>query len=173
MTHRIPIIALAFGLLSVFASEAAETEPTPYTLKNKSRFTASDAKQRTPFWPIGWTKRSESQLSPAGRLTVVPKVTLEPGNFKVTSILLGQPSLAIINGRTYSEGEFLRQQRAAGGSATVATSPIAPGARIRVFRINDGSVVLDYQEQQITVPLQRPELGDRKAEQELLLEDRP
>ena len=86
-------------------------------------------------------------------------------------ILLGSPSFAIINGRTYSEGEFLRTARPGAAPATAAGLP--PGARVRVYRINDGAVVLQNQEQLITVMLSRPELLQRNAEEQLLSEDRP
>ena len=143
----------------------------PYQLQRKSVFTATAEDQRAPFWPIGWVKQKGA--APKTTLPVVPRAKPDESSFRVTSILLGNPSLAIINGRTYSEGEFLRQPRAAGGAATVATSPLPAGARIRVYRIDDGGVTLQFQEQLLTVPLRRPELPGKRAEEELLLEDRP
>ena len=152
---------------------AADSKPPAYALKNKSAFNAPTDDQRAPFWPIGWVKRKPMQAAAAGPVRVVeaPKVvTLDPKNFKVTSILVGSPSLAIINGRTYSEGEFLRVPRAA---AATAASPAVPAPRVRVYRINDGGVLLQNQEQFLSVMLQRPELAQRKGEEALLSEDRP
>lgn len=144
----------------------------PYVLQRKSAFTAGAEDERAPFWPIGWVKQKASAMAKT-ETPAAPRVTLDESAFKLSSILLGNPSLAIINGRTYSEGEILRQPRAAGGAATVSTSPIPASARIRVQRIDDGSVTLQYQEQKITVMIRRPELLTRSAEEVLLTEDRP
>ncbi len=166
-------LAVSIGCVSlVQAEEAARESKAPaYVLKNKSAFAAATGEVRAPFWPIGWVKRQPMQAASAIPVRVVeaPKVILDARNFKVTSILLGNPSLAIINGRTYSEGEFLRTARAA------APAPLGtpPAPRTRVFRINDGHIVLQLQEQLINVPLQRPELVQRTNVEELLNEDRP
>jgi hypothetical protein len=152
---------------------AADAKPEPYVLKNKSSFTPVTDEQRAPFWPIGWVKR-RPVLAATGPVHVVeaPKVTLDAKSFKVTSILLGNPSFAIINGRTYSEGEFLRAPKAV-AVAGAPSAPAAPAPRIRVYRINDGQVVLQNQEQLLTVSLLRPELLQRGGVEELLSEDRP
>lgn len=165
---------LAAGLLCATALHAETAAPAAavqtYQLQRKSVFTATGHDQRAPFWPIGWTKR---KAGPAPVATTGPRMTLDEKAFRVTSVLLGNPSLAIINGRTYSEGEFLRQPRAAGGAPTVSTSSFPTGARIRVYRIDDGGVTLQYEDQMLTIMLQRPELSEKRAEEELLLEDRP
>lgn len=166
------IFALSIGCAASVRAEAPATDPKPpaYVLKNKSIFTAVTDEQRAPFWPIGWVKRKPMQAAASPlRAVEVPKVVIDEKSFKVTSILLGNPSLAIINGRTYSEGESLRAARVAGTPA--AAVPVA--ARIRVYRINDGNVVLQNQEQLITIALQRPELIQRSNVEELLNEDRP
>ena len=80
--------------------------------------------------------------------------------FAVTSIMLGNPSLAVINARAYSEGEFIRMPK---GSAPM---------KIRVQQISDGSVSLAYENQTFTVPLKRPELAAHKGEADLLSQDR-
>jgi hypothetical protein len=177
MSPRLVNLSLFLTLLSTPAARAAEPateeKPPAYTLKNKSVFNPPSDAQRAPFWPIGWTKRQPLQVATtttAVRVVEAPKVVLDPNSFKITSILVGSPSLAIINGRTYSEGEFLRTPRAAVAAAGVAG---APAPRIRIYRINDGSVVLQCQEQLVTAMLQRPELAQRKNEELLLVEDRP
>lgn len=163
------ILVVTLGCAAAVRAEDAP-KPPPYVLKNKSVFTAVADEQRAPFWPIGWVKRRAMQVAtaPIAHAVEAPKPVYDEKCFKVTSILLGNPSLAIINGRTYSEGEFLRMPK----PAATPGVPAAPTVRIRVFRVEDGRVVLQYQEQFITVALQRPELAQRKAE-ELLSDDRP
>src|SRR5688572_22292617 len=170
MTNRIAF-ALILGITSLPAARAEEPapapKPPPYELKHKSSFTTLGENDRAPFWPIGFSKRKVvATPTETTRVAVEgPKVVLEEKNFKVTSILLGNPSLAIINGRTYSEGEFLRMPRPAAATAATAT-PIPLGARVRLYRINDGSVVLQNQDQLLTVTLARPELVQRNGVEE-------
>lgn len=151
-------IAIGFLSLLVLAPVHAADEtkpmtvvPPPFELKNKSTF-AVGRNVRAPFIPIGWVK-------PSGPTQVVQKVTLDESGFRVTSILLGNPSLAVINGRSYEEGQYLRLPR---GSTL----------RIRVFRIGDGKVWLQYDDKSFSVPLKRPELGERRPDEGLLSEDR-
>ena len=40
-----------------------------------------------------------------------PRYVLDEKNFAVTSILTGNPSLAVINGRSYAEGDVLRMPK--------------------------------------------------------------
>jgi hypothetical protein len=130
----------------------------PYVLKNRSKFDDPGASARVPFWPVGWTK--QKQNSTVVPVAAEPKVTLDEKSFRVSSILISSgttPSLAVINGRAYGEGEFLRSPK--GSSART---------RIRVERINDGTVTIDYDDQKIVVPLRRPELNQHKPEDELL-----
>ena len=120
-----------------------------YELKNKSTFTvAPDV--RAPFWPIGYLRNQK------GTPTQGPKKTIDEHAFKVTSILVGNPSLAVINSRSYGEGEFIKLPR--------GSSPM----RIVVQRINDGSVTLRYEDQMIICPLTRQEIQDKKADNEVL-----
>lgn len=138
------------------------TEPVPpYELKNKSSFANPVDITRAPFWPIGWVKRARTGPTMAAQQVEAPKVTIDASQFKVTSILIGSgatPSLAVINGRAYSEGEFLRMPKTGG-----------PAPRIRVQRISDGTVALQNGNQTLTAPLQRPELSNPKPE--ILLND--
>jgi hypothetical protein len=69
---------------------------------------------------------------------------------------MGSPSLAVINGRAYSEGEFVRMPK--DGAAL----------RVRVQSINDGSVTLQCEDQTLVVGLRRPELAERRSEVDLL-----
>jgi hypothetical protein len=148
------------------AATAEKTEPVaPYELKNKSKFAAADPNARAPFWPIGWVKRKANGTQQTVAVPSAPKVLIDERAFKVTSILIGSgttPSLAVVNGRAYSEGEFLRMPK---GGPT-------PPVRIRVQRINDGSVTLQNADQPMVIPLLRPELSERKSEELLLDPDR-
>jgi hypothetical protein len=140
------------------------TEPLPpYELKNRSSFTSAVDIARAPFWPIGWMKRGRNAVATAA-VQEAPKVSLDAKSFKVTSILLGSgstASLAVINGRAYSEGEFLRLPK---------TASTTPPPRIRVQRITDGNVVLVSGDQTLVANLARPELSSPKPEQ--LLDDK-
>ena len=141
---------------------APTTPPPPYELKKRSVFTAVNPDARAPFWPIGWVKRQASATTQAA--PVLPKVMLDEKSFKVTSILIGSgttPSLAVINGRAYSEGEYLRMPK--GGT---------PPARVRVQRINDGNVTLQNGDQTLVATLYRPELSSPKPEELILDRDR-
>lgn len=159
-------------LLSVSALHAEETvpakadNPPPYQLKKRSEFTGGTETSRAPFWPIGWVKRSvAAPTAQPQQVPAAPRVLLDGKDFKVTSILLGAgstASFAVINGRAYSEGEFLRMPK---GSATAL-------ARVRVQRITDGSVVLQNADQTLVAALIRPELSERRPEELLLDPDR-
>jgi hypothetical protein len=160
------LLSAACVPLAVAEDAPAKLKAAPYVLKNKSKFTPLSEDDRAPFWPIGWAKRKNvASGSEPVRMVETPRVALDASSFKVSSILIGNPSLAIINGRTYSEGEFLRQPKLAAG--------VAPTARVRVFRISDGTVILQNQDQLITVALARPELLQRSNVEDLLREDRP
>ena len=156
---------------------SAEPAPEPYQLKNRSSFADTAEGARAPFWPIGWVHRKG--VSSVVATLVTPKSVLDAASFRVTSILLGSgatPSLAVINGRAYSEGEFLKMPRSAAPAAPPPAANGAPAlpmpARIRVQRIVDGSVVLQRGDQTVTVAMQRPELTPKKADEPLLEDER-
>ena len=169
-----PILRLSVALLvsaaAVRADEPAATKPESvpaYELKKKSTFAGVPEDSRAPFWPIGWVKRAKAQVNAAAQVPVAPvaKVHLDEKAFKVTSILLGSgttPSLAVINGRAYSEGEFLRMPKGSN----------LPPVRVRVQRINDGNVILQNADQILVASLARPELSNKRSEELLLDPDR-
>jgi hypothetical protein len=173
-SHLLPAISLALlvcshaplqaaGAAAAAAAANAEKElaqardaapVTPYVLKNRSSFDNPGETARVPFWPVGWTK--QKGMVAAVKAAAEPKITLDEKGFKVSSILLGSgttPSLAVINGRAYSEGELIRMPR---GSAPI---------RIRVQRINDGSVLLEHDSEKLVVSLRRPELNQHKDDE--------
>jgi hypothetical protein len=152
------------------ANVKAETET--YQLKNRSAFNCPTTVTRAPFWPIGWVPQTKGTVTASTQST--PKVALDAGMFRVTSILLGSGatgSLAVINGRAYSEGEFIKMPRVAAAVSTTTGKATNPATRIRVMRITDGTVLLQRDDQTVTLTLQRPELAQRKPEEPLLDEE--
>ena len=156
------VLTLLAGAVVLRAEDSKPPAPAdpPYELKNRSAFIAPSEVPRAPFWPIGWVKRQAA--APNQPLAPEPvATTLDEKFFKVTSILLNTgttPSLAVINQRAYSEGEFIRMPKTPG---------VAP-VRVRVMRITDGAVTLQHADQVFIAQLQRPELLDKKPEELLL-----
>jgi hypothetical protein len=150
--HSLALLSLLPALAAVAAEPPAEGK---YELKNRSTFSVPIS-ARPPFWPIGWVRRESSANTAAAE----PARAISEKTFVVTSILVGNPSLAVINGRAYMEGELVRLPKAAGQ------------VRVRVQRIADGTVQLQAPAQMITASLRRAELGPKKIEEELLNEDR-
>ena len=175
------VVALVVSLLPLPAVHAADAdagkdEPAPYKLKRRSSFTPPAADARAPFWPIGWIPKKTMIATTPGAPAAAPAPLLDEKAFRVTSILLGAgtaPSLAVINGRAYGEGEFLKVPRGTVVPAVAGQLGAPAVARIRVQLISDGSVVLQCAEQAITISMQRPELALRKVQEEQLTpEDR-
>ena len=174
MKMRLSVLLLSLSAvatqLSVAGEPAPDTSTAGYHLKNRSHFVVSDD-TRAPFWPIGWTPSAKnssvhSEVASSG-------FELKPEHFLVTSILVGSQSLAVINGRTYGEGENLRSTRTRNADGTLAKGAAGPafpaGVKIRVQRISDGEVTLTSGVQSIKVPLRRPLLSEPKEPQEDIL----
>lgn len=149
------LAAVAWSALVFSTALYAETTPgaaARYELKNRSNFRI-DADSRAPFWPIGWKKPKVSAGGVVEAVAVeAPRVELLPGHFTVTSILSGNPPLAMINGRSFEEGELL---------------PVVFGnerLRVVVRAIREGVVVLEHEGHQIVVPIHRAELAPKQAE---------
>lgn len=144
------ILTLAILLSCTVSRGEDNPKPEPYELKNRSSF-GMDKEARAPFWPIGWQRRKDGGAEPA--IKVAKAVANEPAfrisgdSFNVTSVLLGNPSLATINGRSFEEGEYL---------------PVtAEGKRlkIQVRAIREQGVWLQHDsDQPILVPMRRTEL---------------
>lgn len=173
MTSKLLVISLASAAAHSFsyAEElgiATSAPPQKYLLKSRSKFELP-AGTRAPFLPVGWAKGAVAVAA----VVEAPKPVLTEKMFRVTSISLGSPSLAVINGRAYSEGEFIRMGKLPVAAGKVSAGG-APGAspRVRVQRISDGVVVLQADQQQLTVRLSRPELESRRPELETLSEER-
>jgi len=147
------LLTIAGAALALSAHLRAESErPKGYELKNRSVFNA-DSEARIPFWPIGFQRPKIKAVGNSAPVVAASKIQLDPGYFSVTSILLGNPALATVNGRSFEEGELL---------------PVVYGTeRLRVVlrAIRDGGVTLDYEGQQVFVPMKRPELGQKHVQQ--------
>ncbi|MEI6399764.1 MAG: hypothetical protein WCO71_13430 [Pseudomonadota bacterium] len=142
------LIAILFAG-SVFAEEA--TLPSPkveqYILKKRSTFTLS-RDTRAPFWPIGWVKSNftDAHQTPVAKGPVKQKFEIQPEHFNVTSVLVGRPALATVNGRSFAEGDAL---------------PVIAGEehlRVILKAVRDGGVWLEHGERQIYVPIRRQEV---------------
>ncbi|GEM_PF-1732670 len=129
MNYKAFVIAAA-----TFAIAHANGEDFP--LKKHSTFANRDA-AHNPFWPIGWTKTAvnATAASPAG--------LLKADDFTVTSILLNNPPLAVVNGKAMEEGEV------------IAMDVQGRAIYIQLAAVRDGEVVLRYGEQNVTVSLRR------------------
>ena len=149
MKHSLLFILIIGTAIADGADGNADAKVPPYQLKSHSDFNlAPDT--RTPFWPIGWVKSSASPSAP--NMPAPVDFQLEARYFSVTSVLLGSPALATINGRAFGEGEVL---------------PVMRGSeRLKVIlrAIRDGGVTLDYNKQRLFVPL-RQDLAPRPSDE--------
>jgi hypothetical protein len=140
------IIPTLLGICAVSHGEEG-SKPEPYSLKNRSVFNLSK-EGRAPFWPIGWMRQKGGDLgtnqNQIAQVVEAPKFQLTGENFSVTSILLGHPSIAVINGRSFEEGQFL---------------PVVAGderLRVQVRAIREAGVWLQLDKQKpILVPMRR------------------
>jgi hypothetical protein len=150
------LAAVAFAPCALAAEAAKPALPgksvPAFELKNKSSFTPAGG-TRNPFLPIGWK----------GAAVVVQPVSKKPlttaDAFRVTSILVGSPSLAVINGRSYEEGQMIRM-----GKVDSKAKPGTSQPRVKLYRIGDGVVQIQVEDQLITVPLRRGELNEIQPE---------
>ncbi|HEV7405509.1 MAG TPA: hypothetical protein VGO11_21370 [Chthoniobacteraceae bacterium] len=175
MITRPLYLTLSLGAMLTSAAlagdNAAEVKTAGYHLKNQSTFEVAPG-ARAPFWPIGWRPTNAPTTQ---NEAPAPVVVITPEQFAVTSISVGSYSFALIDGRTYGVGDYLRAARpvkpAAGAPAAAAsTGPaLPPGVRVRVIRILDGQVILQAGTQAIAVPLRRATLSEKKPGDEDLL----
>ena len=99
---------------------------------NRSTFDPEGPTARNPFLPIGYVR----PIQAAPREVVLD---VRPEMFSITAILLGDPPLAIINGKDRGVGDRIPLN--ASGSEFVL-----------VRRISDGEVILEYRGRPIVVP---------------------
>ena len=122
---------------TVVTGASSPTEGALYSPQNKSVFTGA-ADDHNPFWPIGWVKIAEVDSDAA---PIVPHIE----DFTVTSILLNEPPLAVINGKEMAEGE-------------IASLPVSSGSvTVQLLAVQDGRVILRWENQNLVIPLHRDE----------------
>jgi hypothetical protein len=134
------VILLAGAFSS--GSAHAQTAVGGYKLKNPSSFQASDT-AHNPFWPIGWAKAAPVATVATTAAAAVPVAALKAEDFVVTSILINEPPLAVINGKEMAEGEMTQMQV---GSQRIV---------VQLAAVQDGRVVLRCQNHNLVVPLRR------------------
>ncbi len=129
-------LLLAFCLTNLLLVAArAENSAPAIELKHKSSFDAPDA--RDPFWPIGWKRPGAKTSSGTGP-------ALSPTSFSLTSVTMGAGMhFAILNGKIMQEGQQFGIQF---GSQVY---------QVTLRSIQDGQVVLAYQDEEIIVSLRR------------------
>jgi len=154
-----PKIAVIVLLLLGFSGRIAWSQTTgAYTLKHRSIFTYSAP--HNPFWPIGWVKGADVVQTAVATEVAAP---ISADNFVVSGISISSPPMALINNKECAEGEIIEAKY---GAQTL---------KIKVLRINDGSVILQYQNKTYTIPFKHPTLSSDSAPKEEVPEpqDRP
>jgi hypothetical protein len=122
------------------------TAATPYSPKTKSVFSAATV-DHNPFWPFGWVKSAEESDINDTAAAVIPHAE----DFVVTTIMLNQPAMAVINGKDLAEGE-------------IAALPInGQNVVVQLMAVQDGRVVLRWQNQNIVVLIHRDEVLNTPA----------
>ena len=116
---------------------AAHAQAGDYQLKNRSVFTSATA-AHNPFWPIGWVKAAT-----VNNVANAPLALLKAEDFSVTSILLNDPPLAVVNGKEMAEGEILPMN--------IGNQPML----IQLAAVQDGQVVLRCRDQSVVILLRR------------------
>ena len=113
------------------AAAPAPTAPREVKITNRSTFDPDGLTKRSPFIPIGYVRATK-----AAEREVIMDV--RPEMFAVTAIMLGDPSLAIINGKDRGIGDRI---------------PLNPGGTefVIVRRISDGQVTLEHRGRMIVV----------------------
>jgi len=133
-------------LLSLFAVLSAALPAVAQSvddlqIKERSSFSvAPDA--RNPFLPIGWKKPEPMAAGPVAPAPVkqMSDAFFKPERFVVTSISIGALPLALINGRTYGEGDLI---------------PVPEGVSVQVYSIRDGQVTLRFRDKTIVTTIQQ------------------
>ena len=134
---KTPLAVASVLLLSLVAPARPEEAKAPaFILQNRSDF-KSQAIKRDPFWPIGWVRPSEGSAAPAD------DVDFRPEYFKLTSVMLGDPPMVVINGKEFTEGQV--------GPVKVGSQNID----ITVLNIMDGAVRLQHRGRIIVIEMKR------------------
>ncbi|MGB8354896.1 MAG: hypothetical protein WCD79_13455 [Chthoniobacteraceae bacterium] len=144
------LLALGFGGHIAWSQTAGTTGTTGiYVIKHRSEF--SYTSPHNPFCPIGWVRGADPTQNTAVAETVAP---ISANNFVVSGISISPTPIALINNKECAEGETIEARY---GDQIL---------KIKVLRINDGSVVLQYQNKAYTIPLKHPTLSSESAPKE-------
>ena len=139
-TALLSFITLVTSLPSLQAQSVDDLQ-----IERRSAFTMAAA--RNPFWPIGWAK--PEPVAPGVVAPTAPKeisdAFFKPERFVVTSISIGVLPLALINGKTYGEGDLIA---------------VSDGVNVQVAAIRDGEVTLRYKDKTIVSVIQSARGGD-------------
>ena len=120
------------------ASGASDAADSKVYVPKQTVFAVS-ASDHNPFWPIGWIKTESLPVN------AVAATIPHADDFTVTSILLNEPPMAVINGKEMAEGE-------------VAAVPVnGQPVMVQLMAVQDGRVILRWQNQNLIVPLRRNE----------------
>lgn len=105
---RVFVAVTLLGVSQFSIAKGDEQKVEPYELKKKSEF-SFEKTARAPFWPIGWQRPDAEVKGATPTVAVVVKApVIPPGTFKITSVMIGPPSIAVINGRAFEEGEYVK-----------------------------------------------------------------
>lgn len=134
ITFTLTFLALVSAGTVTLAQEVIP--PAPYRASTQSTLTISE-NARNPFWPIGFTPRPKEEVGQEQLL----KIPVE--QFRVTSIILDNPSIALINGKDYTVGQFLTANTSVGQ------------VKLLIRKIEDGAVIVQYKNIFGRIPISR------------------
>jgi hypothetical protein len=130
------LTSIAFGNSWAEQKATAAKASQSFDLKRKSSFAADGS--HDPFWPIGWKKPGPKTDS------TEPGPAISPDAFNLSSVTMGTGGhFAILNGKIMQEGQQFGLQY---GNQIY---------QVTLRRVEDGRVVLAYQDSEIVVPLKR------------------
>lgn len=145
------IAGLALGALLYAGTAFGEGAPNGQSsgvlkLHNRSSFNAIEV--RNPFWPIGYDPKAAAPPTPANpEQPAAKQMQIKPEDFSVTSISnFGGSRMATVCGKPVMEGDHVK--------VSLGGQP----AKVQVAKITDGTVVLRYSGQEVTVVLKRTDL---------------
>ncbi|MEO7932277.1 MAG: hypothetical protein ABIT76_03865 [Chthoniobacterales bacterium] len=131
-----PVVSEPAHVFPAAATPAATPVVNQYRAHTKSTFVPPE-KGRNPFWPIGFTPRAKTAVNEEQLL----RIPIE--QYKVTSIILDTPSIAVINGKDYTRGQFLPL------ATTTGT------VKLLITNIEDGVVTVQYKALVGKIPISR------------------
>lgn len=118
------VLLLALAVAPAYAQDADRIKPDP-----PSAF-VSKLGGRNPFWPVGW--RPKNKASQPAKPTRPVITDISPEVASISSILLGNPPIAVVNGGEYVPGDEI--------PLVVNGSSI----KVRLLAVGDGFIRLRY-----------------------------